>query len=80
MYGLTECKRVSILKPHEIAIKPGSVGKPLQGVKCYVVNEQGISLKIGEIGELVVEGPNVMTGYWNNNSLTNEKFKRTSME
>ncbi|PIE91946.1 class I adenylate-forming enzyme family protein [Bacillus fungorum] len=76
MYGLTECKRVSILKPHEIAIKPGSVGKPLQGVKCYVVNEQGNSLKVGEIGELVVEGPNVMTGYWNNNSLTNEKFKK----
>ncbi|MEK5364683.1 class I adenylate-forming enzyme family protein [Bacillus sp. FSL R5-0654] len=76
MYGLTECKRVSILKPDEIANKPGSVGKPLRGVKCYVVNEQGNKLKAGEIGELVVEGPNVMAGYWNNNTLTNEKFKK----
>ncbi|PEM24411.1 class I adenylate-forming enzyme family protein [Bacillus wiedmannii] len=74
MYGLTECKRVSILKPSEIDTKPGSVGKPLSGVKCYVVNKQGIHLEPEEIGELVVEGPNVMEGYWNNCNLTNMKF------
>lgn len=78
MYGLTECKRVSILKPHEIILKPGSVGKPLQGVTCYIIDKEGMILNPGQAGELVVEGPNVMNGYWNNDLLTNEKFKKNA--
>ncbi|QHE59796.1 AMP-binding protein [Rossellomorea vietnamensis] len=79
MYGLTECKRVSILEPSLTDYKRGSVGKPLPGTKCYVVDEENRILKNGEIGELIVTGPNVTDGYWNCNELTNMKFKRVEI-
>ncbi|MGH0434995.1 class I adenylate-forming enzyme family protein [Bacillus basilensis] len=75
MYGLTECKRVSILKPNELESKPGSVGRPLPQVKCYVVDENNKLLGPEQVGQLVVKGSNVMRGYWNNTNLTREKFK-----
>jgi amino acid adenylation domain-containing protein len=66
MYGLTECKRVSYLPPDELLIKPKSVGKAMPNVEVYLVSEDGNRInKPGEIGELVVKGPNVMQGYWN---------------
>ncbi|MBW4635805.1 MAG: AMP-binding protein [Iphinoe sp. HA4291-MV1] len=66
MYGLTECKRVSYLPPNELLKKPNSVGKPMPNVEVYLVSENGSRLnKPGEIGELVVQGANVMKGYWN---------------
>ena len=39
MYGLTECKRVSFLPPEEIDVRPTSVGKPMDNVEVYVVDE-----------------------------------------
>ena len=64
MYGLTECKRVSILLPDELKTKPESVGRPLLGTEAYVVGENGHPLPIGTIGELVVRGRHVARGYW----------------
>lgn len=75
MYGLTECKRVSILRPHELAARPGSVGRPLPGTRCRVVDESGRSLPPEHVGELVVEGPHVMAGYWNDADLTARRFR-----
>ena len=66
MYGLTECKRVSYLPPEELSKRPTSVGKPMPNTEAYIVNKKGEKItKPGEIGELVVKGPNVMKGYWN---------------
>ncbi len=66
MYGLTECKRVSYLPPDELLSKPNSVGKPMPNVEVYLASDDGSRLnKPGEIGELVVQGANVMKGYWN---------------
>lgn len=79
MYGLTECKRVSILKPAELESKPNSVGKPLPQVYCYVIDENANVLKPGQIGQLVVKGPNVMQGYWNNPNLTKERFRKSEI-
>lgn len=76
MYGLTECKRVSILLPSELKDKSNSVGKPLDNVSCFIVDDNDINLPPGEVGELVVEGKNVMQGYWDNSKLSNEKFKK----
>lgn len=62
MYGLTECKRVSIMpEGHEDKVLAGSCGKPLPGVSVSLVNqdEKGV-------GELMVAGENVMEGYWGN--------------
>jgi acyl-CoA synthetase (AMP-forming)/AMP-acid ligase II len=66
MYGLTECKRVSYLPPEELLKRPTSVGKAMPNTETYIVNENEEKItKPGEIGELVVIGPNVMKGYWN---------------
>lgn len=64
MYGLTECKRCSYLPPNDIDRKPGSVGIAMPGLRFWVVDEQGHALPPGALGELVVQGPSVMQGYW----------------
>lgn len=62
MYGLTECKRVSVMPDDRWdKIEAGSCGLPLDGVRVYLEHMDPIT----EIGELVVEGDNVMEGYWN---------------
>jgi acyl-CoA synthetase (AMP-forming)/AMP-acid ligase II/acyl carrier protein len=65
MYGLTECKRVSILLPDEWAERPRSVGRPLDGTDVTVVDPvTGVRLDAGRTGEIVVRGQHVMAGYW----------------
>jgi amino acid adenylation domain-containing protein len=75
MYGLTECKRVSILDSNYLEVKPDSVGKPLEGTKCFIIDDQGEVLPYNSIGQLIVVGDNVTLGYWNLPQLTKEKFK-----
>ncbi len=76
MFGLTECKRVSILLPEEMKDKPGSVGRPLIGTEVYVIDAEGRRLPPGEIGELVVRGRNVTLGYWQAEEETRQRFRR----
>lgn len=64
MYGLTECKRVSILTPGERADRPGSVGRPLAGTGCAVVDDGGREVPPRTEGQIVVRGPHLMAGYW----------------
>ncbi|MCJ8520461.1 acyl-CoA synthetase (AMP-forming)/AMP-acid ligase II [Pseudorhizobium tarimense] len=64
MYGQTECLRISFLPPDLLAKRPTSVGKAIPGTRAYVVDETGQRAAPGVVGELVVEGPHVMAGYW----------------
>ncbi|MEO0247930.1 MAG: AMP-binding protein [candidate division WOR-3 bacterium] len=64
MYGLTECKRVSYLPPEDLERKPGSVGKAMPNEEVWLEDETGNRLGPGQIGELIVRGSNVMSGYW----------------
>jgi acyl-CoA synthetase (AMP-forming)/AMP-acid ligase II len=75
MFGLTECKRVSIAEPNVDLTRPGSVGSPLPGTEAYVVDPDGCRLPPGETGELVVRGPHVMAGYWRAPELTAARFR-----
>lgn len=62
MYGTTECKRIAVMPEGcREKVMMGSCGLPLDGVKVYIEKENFMDT----IGELVVEGPNVMEGYWN---------------
>lgn len=65
MYGLTECKRVSYLEPELVSSKPSSVGKAIPGTETYLLDEEGVPVRPGDIGILHVRGPHVMMGYWN---------------
>lgn len=64
MYGLTECKRVSIMLPEEIEYKPDAVGRALDGTEVFAVDANGDFLPTGQVGELAVRGRNVALGYW----------------
>lgn len=75
MFGLTECKRVSILLPEEFVRKRDSVGKPLPDTECLIVDDEGHVLPPGQVGELVVRGPHVMSGYWNAPELSARRFR-----
>ncbi|WHZ05005.1 long-chain-fatty-acid--CoA ligase [Neobacillus sp. YX16] len=62
-YGLSETAPVTAFNPLRGIRKPGSVGIDIPEVKNKVVDHNGIEVPRGEIGELIVKGPNVMMGY-----------------
>ena len=65
-YGMTETSPTTNTNPFE-RIKLDSVGPPLPDTLEKIVSlGTGEELPIGEVGELVVKGPQVMKGYWNN--------------
>ncbi|TDX89072.1 amino acid adenylation domain-containing protein [Neorhizobium sp. R1-B] len=74
MYGQTECMRATYLPPAEATHRPLSAGKAIPGTRAYVVDEDGNPASPGTIGELVVEGPHVMLGYWRDAPTTLEKL------
>lgn len=75
MYGLTECKRVSIMPfGRKDKKKAGSCGLPLPGVSVELEN---IDPKTG-VGKLIVYGPNVMNGYWGDKNTTADVFGHDS--
>ncbi|HEY0641419.1 MAG TPA: AMP-binding protein, partial [Pseudonocardiaceae bacterium] len=76
MFGLTECKRVSIMPPDEDLARPGAGGRPLPGTEVLVLDDDGTPLPPGRVGELVVRGPHVMAGYWRRPELTEQRFPR----
>lgn len=78
MYGLTECKRVAYLPPDQVDSRPSSVGKAMPNVEVYLVDERGHRLDAG-IGELVIRGSNVMTGYWEMPDETSRVLKPGSL-
>ncbi|WP_419915064.1 class I adenylate-forming enzyme family protein [Hoeflea sp.] len=75
MYGLTECKRCTWLPPAELDRRPGSVGIAIPGTEAYVVDDDGRKLPAGKVGELVIRGPHVMKGYWQNEEATAKALK-----
>jgi len=75
MFGLTECKRVSILLPEEYESHPQSVGRPLDGTEVFAVNSEGRRLPAGQRGELVVQGPHLAAGYWRAPEETAKRYR-----
>lgn len=62
-YGLTETSPIVSFNPVD-ASKLGSIGKPVAGTLVKVVDADGNDLAFGQPGELCVQGPQVMKGYW----------------
>lgn len=75
-YGLTEAGPNNFyLSPEEAQHKKGSVGKPMMHNKITLLDEQGREVPIGEVGELVIEGPHLFTRYWNNEEETRKTLR-----
>lgn len=65
-YGLTEAGPVTHSNPLSGLRKVGSIGVPLPGTEAMIIDlVTGEPLPTGQIGELAVRGPQVMSGYWN---------------
>ncbi|MGC5346983.1 class I adenylate-forming enzyme family protein [Streptomyces sp. DT171] len=74
MFGLTECKRATIMPADGDLARPYSSGKALPGTEVFVVDDDGKRLPPGETGQITVRGPHVMAGYWRRPELTAERF------
>jgi long-chain acyl-CoA synthetase len=66
-YGMTETSALATTTPTLSKRKPGSIGLPVTGTECKIVDLKTgeRELPAGEEGELCVRGPQVMKGYWN---------------
>lgn len=76
LYGQTEnSPAATTLKDHHALDKVGSVGEPLPLTEVQVVDEFGISLPVGQVGEIVTKGPQVMKGYLKNDEATKKAIQ-----
>lgn len=70
-YGLTEvgvnCFAMSV---EESVAKKGSIGRPLMMSDAKLIDEVGLEVPVGEVGELCLRGPHVSRGYWRNLAAT----------
>ncbi|MDC8830587.1 long-chain-fatty-acid--CoA ligase FadD [Alteromonas gilva] len=71
-YGLTECSPVVTVNPPQLEAYKGAIGLPVPSTDIKLVDEQGNEVGPGESGELLVKGPQVMTGYFNRADATAE--------
>ncbi|MGN0503983.1 MAG: class I adenylate-forming enzyme family protein [Ruminococcus sp.] len=75
-YGLSEsigpgCVHLGVENIHKV----GAIGKPGYGWEVKIVGDNGELVKSGEVGELCVKGPGVMTCYYNDEAATNASLK-----
>lgn len=69
-FGLTESSPVLSFNPLGGAVKIGSIGIPVPNTYMKCVDANGNELPVGESGELIAKGPQIMKGYWNRDSET----------
>jgi len=75
-YGLTEASPVVTLNPLRGKRKAGSIGKPLADtINLRIVDDNGNATALSQTGELLVQGPNVMQGYYKQTAATKETIK-----
>lgn len=74
-YGLSETSPSTHRNPIHAKRKVGSIGIPIPLTDCKVVDDDGNEVKIGEIGELIIKGPQVMKGYWQKPEETAEALR-----
>jgi len=77
MYGQTEATaRLAWVPPRRLARLPaGVIGRAVPGVTLDVVDEEGVPVAPGTVGELRAKGPNVMLGYWRDETATQERIR-----
>jgi fatty-acyl-CoA synthase len=75
VYGSTETGPIAAYTPPaDAARKPASTGKTAVHCEIRLVDEKGGEVPVGEKGEILVRGPNVMTKYWGDAQATREAF------
>ena len=75
LFGMTETSIVTWLSTDDAVRKIGSVGKPVLHGEVTIVNADRKKIRPGDIGEIMVKGPILMSGYWNKPEATKEVMK-----
>lgn len=74
-YGLTEsCPGVAVEREGEPR-KPGSTGRPMEGVEVKIVDDDCNELPRGQVGEIIARGENISPGYYKNAAATADTFR-----
>jgi long-chain acyl-CoA synthetase len=63
-YGLTEASPGVMSNPANVTAWTGGIGMPLPSTDALILDETDQPLPVGQVGEIVVRGPQVMAGYW----------------
>jgi fatty-acyl-CoA synthase len=75
-YGMTEVGvNCFSLAPEDALRKAGSVGRPVFHSEARIVNGVGADVGVDEVGELIIAGPHVCSGYWSNPAATAEALR-----
>jgi len=74
-YGLTEMSPAVTANPFEGKFKVGTIGMPFPNTDVKICDKEGNTLGIGEVGEIVVRGPQMMKGYYKREEATNNTIK-----
>ena len=74
-YGLSETVGMGSFNLPDRERKPGSIGVPVGGTEMKVVDDDDDDVAQGDPGEVVMRGPFVMKGYWNNGAATSEVMR-----
>ena len=76
-YSLTEAQMAVVANPVRGEKKTGSIGMPLPDVEVRIVNSDdgATPMAAGEVGEIVMNAPQLMTGYWNRPAETKEMIR-----
>ena len=74
-YGLTECAPMVSVNAYNVDVHDGSIGLPMPGTDLRLINDKNeIVDTINSVGEIEIKGPQVMVGYWNSPTETEEAF------
>jgi long-chain acyl-CoA synthetase len=81
-YGLTETSPAAISNTLDIEDWTGTIGVPIPSTEAAILDERGIEVAVGQVGELCIRGPQVMKAYWNRpdetaNVFTSDGWLRT---
>ncbi len=76
-FGLSECSPVTHAGPLDGTSRLGTIGLPLPDTDALIVDSETgtVVLEPGEVGELIVRGPQVMLGYWNDSAATEKTLR-----
>ncbi len=74
-YGLTETSCISSINPFYGARKAGSIGLPIRGQAMRIIGDDGAPVASGDYGEIIIQGPNVMPGYLDNEAATADSIR-----
>ncbi|HMK52462.1 MAG TPA: AMP-binding protein, partial [Thermodesulfobacteriota bacterium] len=75
IFGQTEASTITFLSPDDAIQRMGSVGLPVFHGEVRIVDKTGKDVSAGQVGEIIVKGPILMSGYWNRPDLTAETIR-----